>query len=55
MYEQINLDKIEQFIPEITAWKLVAVNQTLIWTMNFFIFSLEIISSWSWFSPGWLC
>lgn len=36
-YEQINLDKMEQFIPGVTAWKLVAVSQALIWTIKFCI------------------
>ena len=46
-YEQINLDKMEQFIPGVTAWKLVAVSQTLIWTIKFCVIYLEVISSWS--------
>ena len=54
-HEQISLDKMEQFVPRLTTWKLVAVSQRLIWTIKFFIVYLEIISSWSWFSPGWPC
>lgn len=52
-YEQINLDKMGHFIPGVAAWQLVAVSQTLIWTIKCYMVYVQVISSWSWFSPVW--